>query len=199
MRRLIILDRDGVINSDSDDYIKTEEEFIPIPGSLDAIAKLCQAGYTVVVATNQSGIARHYFNLETLSSMHDKLQNLLAPLKGKIDHFYFCPHAPDDNCSCRKPKPGLILNIIEDYCYSDRLSIEDVESITSKIYFIGDSLRDLQAGISAGCKVALVTTGKGDSTLKKISNENLSEFKNIPVFDDLAHFTEKLLNNLLTS
>ena len=159
--KLIVLDRDGVINQDSDHFIKTVDEFIPLPGSLEAIADLCHAGFKVIVATNQSGIYRELFTLNTLSAMHDKLQNLLAPLGGQIEKFYFCPHGPDDECDCRKPRPGMIYQIANDFLTD--------HSELSNIYVIGDSLRDLDAGLAAGTKVALVKTGKGERSLKKLS------------------------------
>lgn len=185
--KLIILDRDGVINQDSDHFIKTVDEFIPLPGSLDAITDLCQAGFTVVVATNQSGIHRQLFTLDTLSLMHDKLQQLLAPLGGQIEKFYFCPHGPDDHCECRKPKPGMIFQIAEDF-------LDNVAQLED-IYVVGDSLRDLDAGKAAGTRVALVKTGKGERSLKKINQENLTDYSSIPVYNDLADFTRNFLQS----
>ncbi len=187
MSRLIILDRDGVINQDSDDYIKSVDEFIPLPGSLEAIAQLCQADYAVMVATNQSGIARQFFTLETLKAMHAKLQLLLAPLGGKIAQFYYCPHGPDEQCTCRKPKPGMIIQIAHDFFPAD--------GSLSRVFVVGDSLRDLQAGRAAGAQVALVKTGKGIRSLEKIARENLSEYAQLPVYNDLADFTRQLLNS----
>ena len=199
MPRLIILDRDGVINQDSDDYIKSVAEFIPIPGSLEAIAQLCQAGYSVMVATNQSGIARQLFTLETLEAMHKKLQLLLAPLGGKIEQFYYCPHGPDEQCTCRKPKPGMIIQIAHDF-FSAEGSFQaegslKAEGSLSDVYVIGDSLRDLEAGRTAGARVALVKTGKGMRSLEKIRQDNLSEYAQLPVFTDLADFTQQLLGS----
>jgi D-glycero-D-manno-heptose 1,7-bisphosphate phosphatase len=153
--KLIILDRDGVINQDSPDYIKSPEEWIPIPGSLSAIAQLNQQGFTVVVATNQSGVGRGYFSLETLTQIHAKMQQELAKVGGKIDHIYFCPHRPEDNCDCRKPKTGMFEQIARDYQ-------TDLQGIIN----IGDALRDLQAGTKMGCKNILVLTGKGKQTLQ---------------------------------
>ncbi len=199
MPRLIILDRDGVINQDSDDYIKSVDEFIPIPGSLEAIAQLCQAGYSVMVATNQSGIARGLFTLETLEAMHKKLQLLLAPLGGKIEQFYYCPHGPDEHCTCRKPKPGMIIQIAHDFFSAEGSLLAEGSSRTraegslSDVYVVGDSLRDLEAGRAAGARVALVKTGKGMRSLKKIAQDNLTEYAQLPVFTDLADFTQQLL------
>lgn len=197
MSSLIILDRDGVINQDSDNYIKSVDEFIPIPGSLEAIAQLCQAGYSVTVATNQSGIARKYFTIETLNAMHEKLQQLLAPLGGKIERFYYCPHGPGDQCTCRKPKPGMILQIADDFKAKGLLPTEGFQvakGSLSNVYVVGDSLRDLEAGRVAGAKIALVKTGKGMRSLEKIAQDNLSEFTQLPVYKDLADFTRQLLN-----
>lgn len=154
--RLIILDRDGVINHDSDAFIKSADEWIPIPGSLEAIARLNQAGYKVVVATNQSGIARGLFNMITLNTIHQKMHRAAQQVGAEIDAVFFCPHAADDNCDCRKPKPGMFHEIAE------RLDV-DLKGIPT----IGDSLRDLQAGFVAGCVPYLVLTGKGEKTHAK--------------------------------
>lgn len=198
MSQLIILDRDGVINQDSDNYIKSVDEFIPIPGSLEAIAQLCKAGYSVMVATNQSGIARQYFTIETLEAMHEKLQSLLAPLGGMITKFYYCPHGPDDHCDCRKPKPGMIEQIAHDFNLAEgSLQAEgstQIKTLLSNVYVIGDSLRDLEAGRAAGAQVALVKSGKGMRSLDKIASENLSEYAQLAVYNDLADFTQQLLN-----
>lgn len=175
--KLIILDRDGVINQDSDDYIKSAEEFIPLPGSLDAIARLHRAGYTIVVATNQSGIARGYFDVDTLNRMHEKLYQLLAAKGGQIDGIFYCPHGPDDICGCRKPKPGLLLDIKARF----NTAMQDVPAV-------GDSLRDLQAARSVGAKPVLVRTGKGERTLA--GGEGLD---GVPVYDDLASYVDELL------
>jgi D-glycero-D-manno-heptose 1,7-bisphosphate phosphatase len=151
--KLIILDRDGVINHDSDDFIKSPAEWIPIPGSLEAIARLNQAGYRVVVATNQSGIARGYFNIVTLNAIHQKMHAAAQRVGADIDAVFFCPHAADDNCDCRKPKPGMILEIAKRF----NVNLKGVPNI-------GDSLRDLQAGYVAGCTPYLVLSGKGERT-----------------------------------
>jgi D-glycero-D-manno-heptose 1,7-bisphosphate phosphatase len=175
--KLIILDRDGVINRDSDDYIKTVDEFIPLPGSLEAIARLSQAGYRVTIATNQSGIARGYYDIATLNAMHDKLRRLLSNLGAGIDMIAFCPHGPDDNCDCRKPKPGMYVDIAKRFEH-------DLEGIP----VVGDSLRDLQAAQAVGAAPILVRTGKGMRTLEK--GEGLD---GIPVYDDLAAVVTALL------
>lgn len=191
MQKLIILDRDGVINQDSDNYIKTVDEFIPIPGSLEAIARLCQADFSVMVATNQSGISRGFFSLDTLAAMHDKLQALLAPLGGKIEHFYFCPHGPDDQCDCRKPKAGMIKQIAVDFFA--HLDAKSQAEQLAKVFVVGDSLRDLEAGSTAGTKIALLKTGKGLRSLQTISHNNLQQYSQLPVYNDLADLTDHLL------
>lgn len=176
--KLIILDRDGVINEDSDDYIKSIAEFIPIPGSLEAIGKLCQAGYTIAVATNQSGIARGYYDMATLNAMHTKLQQLLIPYHGHIDQYFVCPHGPDDHCDCRKPKPGLFAQIAAHY-QTDILNVPA----------IGDSLRDIQASQVYGARAILVLTGKGTRTLQAHSADLL----HIPIYDNLRKAVEHIL------
>lgn len=178
--KLIILDRDGVINYDSDEYIKSPDEFIPLPGSLEAIARLNQAGYTVVVATNQSGIARGYFTEDTLAQMHAKLKKLLEPLGGKIDAIYYCPHGPDDQCDCRKPKPGLLQQILAEY-----------RANSAGVPVIGDSLRDLQSALTVGAKPILVKTGKGQRTMDKLGE--YPQLQNVPVFADLSEAVAQLL------
>ncbi len=203
MKTLIILDRDGVINQDSDHFVKSEAEFIPLAGSLEAIAQLCQANYSVMVATNQSGIARGLFSLETLYAMHQKLQDLLQPFGGHIDGFYFCPHGPDDQCDCRKPKPGMMFQIAQDFykqpLYNQLIYNQEnashSEPLLSQVIVVGDSLRDIDAGHAAGCRTVLVKTGKGLRSLKKITEENLSQYKNTPVYNNLAAFTQQLLNS----
>lgn len=158
--KLIVLDRDGVINEDSDDYVKSPDEWIPIPGSMDAIARLNRGGYRVVVATNQSGIARGLFDLETLSAMHKKMHDLANAAGAHIDGIFFCPHGPEDKCNCRKPKSGLFQEI------SARLGME-----LQGVPVVGDSLRDLQAGALEGCKPFLVKTGKGKKTWESKKEE----------------------------
>jgi len=177
--KIIILDRDGVINQDSDNFIKTVDEFIPLPGSVEAIAKLKHAGYKVYIATNQSGIYRGFYNEDTLHKMHDKLAKLLNEYDVKIDGIEYCPHGPDDNCDCRKPKTGMYLTIAKNAGLTDY----------KNILVVGDSLRDLQAAQSINAKPHLVRTGKGERTIAK--GEGLSE---IPVYNDLADFVNQLLN-----
>lgn len=152
--KLVILDRDGVINYDSPQHIKSPDEWIPIPGSLEAIALLNQSGFRVVLATNQSGISRGLFDMATLNAIHDKMHRALGQLGGRIDALFYCPHSADANCDCRKPKSGMIEEI------SRRFAIE-LDGVPS----VGDSLRDLQAGVSHGVQPILVRTGKGEATL----------------------------------
>ena len=175
--KLIILDRDGVINRDSDNFIKSVDEFVTLPGSVEAIARLNQAGYRVAIATNQSGISRGYYNLDTLNAMHEKLRAELSSYGGSIDMIAFCPHGPDDKCDCRKPKPGMYLEIARRF----DLSLEGVP-------VIGDSLRDLQAAQAVSARPILVRTGKGKRTLEK--GEGL---EGIPVYDDLAAAVSAIL------
>lgn len=167
--RLVILDRDGVINEDSAAFIKSPEEWTPIPGSLEAIGLLCEAGFTVVVATNQSGVARGLFDEYQLARIHQKMQDALAPFGGHIDGVFYCPHGPADNCRCRKPEAGLFESIAREY-----------QADLSGVPAVGDSLRDLVAAKKAGCLPILVRTGKGRSTAKD------DELEGVPVVDDLA-------------
>ena len=152
-RRLVILDRDGVINEDSPDYIKSLDEWIPIPGSLDAIARLKQAGFAVAVATNQSGVARGLFDADALAAMHARLEGLLADRGCALDLIVYCPHGPDDGCDCRKPRPGLYHEISRKL----RMPLRDA-------VIVGDSLRDLEAALQVEAKPVLVLTGKGRTT-----------------------------------
>ncbi len=153
-KKLVILDRDGVINVDSDAFIKSPDEWVAIPGSLEAIARLNQHGYRVAVATNQSGIGRGLFDMAALNAMHVKMQKTVAAAGGRIDAVFFCPHTADDNCECRKPKPGMLKMIAERY---------EIEPEATPV--VGDSLRDLQAGAALGFPTHLVLTGKGKKTL----------------------------------
>jgi D-glycero-D-manno-heptose 1,7-bisphosphate phosphatase len=149
--KLVILDRDGVINEDSDLYIKSPEEWIPIRGSLEAIAKLNQAGYHIVVATNQSGVGRGLYDMDMLNAIHEKFHRLLAKVGGHVDAIFFCPHTDADHCNCRKPLPGMIEKISERYGIPIR-----------GVPIVGDSIRDLVAGVAVGAEPHLVLTGKGE-------------------------------------
>lgn len=151
--RLIILDRDGVINHDSPEFIKSPDEWHPIEGSLEAIARLNQAGYKVVVATNQSGIARKLFTMTTLNAIHEKMHIAAQHVGATIDAIFFCPHKAEANCDCRKPKPGMIRAISERY-----------QTVLKGTPIVGDALRDLHAGFVLGCVPHLVLTGKGEKT-----------------------------------
>ena len=148
--KLVILDRDGTINQDSDDFIKSPEEWIPLPGALEAIARLNHAGWQVVVASNQSGLGRGLFDMATLNAMHAKMNKHLSAVGGRIDAVFFCPHGPEDKCHCRKPLPGLFEQIAE------RLGMD-----LNGTHVVGDSLRDMQTGVAVGCMPHLVHTGKG--------------------------------------
>ena len=177
--KVIILDRDGVINHDSDAYIKSTEEWIPIEGSLEAIARLNHSGYTVVVASNQSGIARGYFNIETLSAIHKKMDDMLSMLGGRVDAVFYCPHGPNDGCVCRKPKPGMLLDI------GQRFNVP-----LTDVVFIGDSISDIKAASDAHALPMLVRTGKGVKAEKIVQAECK---KSVPVYDDLASAVTALL------
>ncbi len=168
--KLVILDRDGVINFDSAQFIKAPEEWKPIPGSLDAIARLNQMGYRVVVATNQSGVGRGLLDMATLNAIHDKMMKAVAAAGGRIDAVFICPHTAEQNCLCRKPKPGMFQEI------ADRFNA-DLKGVPA----IGDSLRDLLAGQDLGVKPILVLTGKGTKT---VADPKLPP--NVPVFANLA-------------
>ena len=177
--KLIILDRDGVINQDSDAFIKSPAEWVPIPGSLEAIARLNQAGYRVVVATNQSGIARGLFDVTILNAIHQKLHSAAHQAGADVDAIFYCPHAADDNCDCRKPKPGMLQTIASRFS----TSLKGVPNV-------GDSLRDLQAGYGVGCVPYLVLTGKGQRTRDKGGLPPGTQ-----VFADLASVVDSLLKN----
>ncbi len=164
----VLLDRDGVINHDSDDYIKSPDEWVPIEDSLEAIALLNRHGYKVAVITNQSGISRRLYDETVLAEMHRKMHQMTEVKGGKIEAIYHCPHSPDDNCDCRKPKPGLL----------NRFSKEFNKPL-SDVYFIGDKLADIQAAEAAGAKPMLVKTGKGLNTLDK------NPIINAPIFENL--------------
>jgi D-glycero-D-manno-heptose 1,7-bisphosphate phosphatase len=151
--KLIILDRDGTINEDSDQYIKSPAEWKPIRGSLEAIARLTQGGWRIAVATNQSGIARGLFDMATLNAIHAEMHRAVAQAGGRIDAIFFCPHAADSNCECRKPKPGLLREI------ASRMDVN-----LAGVPMVGDALRDLEAAVTAGAKPWLVLTGKGKMT-----------------------------------
>jgi D-glycero-D-manno-heptose 1,7-bisphosphate phosphatase len=154
--KLVILDRDGVINRDSEQFIKSPDEWRPIPGSLEAIARLNHAGFRVVIATNQSGIGRGLFDIATLNAINEKMHRALALSGGRIDAMFYCPHTGESHCDCRKPKPGMLREI------GVRLGVD-----LAGVPCVGDSLRDLQSAEAAGAQPILVLTGKGEKTLRE--------------------------------
>lgn len=176
--KFIVLDRDGVINKDSDQFIKSPDEWEAIPGSLEAIAKLNQAGWRVVVASNQSGVGRGLFGMDMLNAINGRMNEALAQSGGRLDAIFFCPHAADSTCDCRKPKPGLLAQIQE------RFSVD-----LTGAPIVGDSLRDLQAGIAVGCKPILVLTGKGEKT-----RDDPDLPPDTQIFPDLAAVVDSLLD-----
>jgi D-glycero-D-manno-heptose 1,7-bisphosphate phosphatase len=175
--KLVILDRDGVINEDSDQFVKNTTEWKPIPGSLDAIAKLNHAGYRVVVASNQSGIGRGWLDMGALNAINDKMYRALAQVGGRIDALFYCPHAAEANCECRKPKPGMFIDI------GQRFNVD-----LAGVPCIGDSLRDLQAASMAGAHPMLVLTGKGAKTE---ADGGLPD--GTPIFTDLAEAVRNIV------
>lgn len=177
--RLAILDRDGVINEDSADYIRTPEQWVPIPGSLEAIARLCRAEYRVVIVTNQSGVGRGLYTLDMMNKINMRMFELINQKGGEIDAVLFCPHAPDAGCECRKPKPGLFHELAR------RLKVN-----LTGIRAVGDSARDLEAAVAAGASPVLVRTGKGARTVETIRDGDNERLKQVPVFDDLAAFVD---------
>lgn len=173
MARLILLDRDGVINFDSPDYIKTAAEWRPIPGSLEAIAALRANGYRVAVCTNQAGIARGRLSLPDLEAIHAKMNRALSTLNARLDGLIYCPHRPEDACSCRKPQPGMLLEMMRQLCTTAQDTV-----------YVGDSLRDVQAARAAACRAVLVRTGNGRRAERDAAQQRLR----FDVFDDLAAF-----------
>lgn len=176
--KLVILDRDGVINEDSNDYIKSAAEWVPLPGSIEAIARLSRAGFTVAVASNQSGIGRGLFSRSALYSMHRKMRRLVAAAGGVLGKIAYCPHAPNDNCDCRKPRPGLLLRIGAYYgCSLDGVPI------------IGDSFRDLQAAAAVGARPVLVLTGKGRAARRELEDSDIDA----AVYRDLSAAVDAII------
>ncbi len=181
--KLVILDRDGTINSDRDDYVKSHEEFQALPGALEAIARMNHGGWHVVVATNQSGLGRGLFDMAALNAMNQKLMQSLAAHGGRIDAVFFCPHTADEQCACRKPRPGLIEDILQRYGVQP-----------AQVPVVGDSLRDIQAGAAAGCPTHLVRSGKTASLDDAELRELLDLVPGTMVHADLAAFADHLLN-----
>jgi D-glycero-D-manno-heptose 1,7-bisphosphate phosphatase len=180
--KLVILDRDGTINEDRDDIVKSPDEWVPIPGALEAIARLNHAGWHTVVATNQSGLGRGTFDMATLNAMHTKMNQLLAKQGGRIDAVFFCPHAPEESCNCRKPLPGLFEQI------GERFGVE-----LADVPVVGDSLRDLQAGAAMGCKTHLVRTGKSARLDAAQLDALCVQVPGTMVHTDLAAFAEHVI------
>lgn len=178
---LIILDRDGVINEYDGNYICSADEWIPIPGSIEAIARLCNAGHRIAIATNQSGIARGYYGIDELDAMHDKLEQLVEARGGCIELIAYCPHHPDEHCNCRKPLTGL-LNQIRDYFHLDSLQ---------GAIMVGDSRKDLEAALEADCRAVLVLTGNGADTARHLETRPLPDVRQ---FDNLAAFADWVIS-----
>ena len=180
-RGLIILDRDGVINRDSDAFIKTTDEWQPLPGSIDAIAAMTAAGFTLAVASNQSGLARGLFDQDTLDAMHHKMHALVDAAGGRISKIVICPHGPDEGCDCRKPNPGLLEQLAQHF-----------HAELDGAPVIGDALRDLQAAAAVGARPILVRTGKGARTAESLP----AEFADVEIYDDLAAAGSTLIAEL---
>jgi D-glycero-D-manno-heptose 1,7-bisphosphate phosphatase len=180
--KLIVLDRDGTVNVDRDDFVKSADEWEPIPGALEAIARLNHAGWHTVIASNQSGLGRGLFDTATLNAVHTKMNQALARVGGRIDAVFFCPHAPSEGCACRKPLPGLFMLI------GERYGVE-----LAGVPNVGDSLRDLQAGAAVGCRPHLVRTGKGAGLDATELDELLARVPGTQVHADLAAFAEHMI------
>lgn len=179
---LIILDRDGTINEDRDDFVKTVDEWVAMPGALEAIARLNHAGWQAVIATNQSGLGRGLFDMATLNLMHAKMNVQLARVGGRISAVFFCPHTPEDQCDCRKPLPGLYLQIGERFG-------ADLKNVP----VVGDSLRDLEAAVAAGCPPHLVRTGKSGALDEAQLAQLREKVPGLQVHDDLTAFAEHMI------
>ncbi len=186
--KLVILDRDGVINEDSENFIKNPDEWVAIPGTLDAIARLTAAGYRVAVATNQSGLSRGLFGLDELEAIHHKMNSQVEHAGGLISAIFYCPHLPDEHCTCRKPAPGMLDAIARELGCS-----------LSGVPVIGDSLRDLEAASQRGCAPILVRTGKGASSEKALRQHTDHALREAPVYDNLAAAVDALLGAPITA
>ena len=178
--KLVILDRDGTLNEDSDDYVKSADEWTPLPGALEAVARLNHAGWHVVVASNQSGLGRGLFDVSTLNAMHAKMHRMLAAVGARVDAVFYCPHGPDQGCRCRKPQPGLFEQIGERYA----LDLRGVPTV-------GDSPRDVLAGLAVGCDAHLVLTGKGAVYAQRSLPDTLPQ--TTPIHKDLAAVADALI------
>jgi len=181
---LIILDRDGTINEERDDFVKSPEEWVPLPGALEAIARLNQAGWQTVIATNQSGLGRGLFDMAALTAIHTKMNTALARVGGRIGAVFFCPHAPEDQCSCRKPLPGLYQQI------GERFGVA-----LGTVPVVGDSVRDLEAALAAGCPAHLVRTGKGAAMTEAQIAQLIENVPGAQVHADLAAFAESMIQH----
>ena len=179
--RLVILDRDGVVNHDSAEYVKSPAEWRPIDGSIEAIARLSQAGFVVAVASNQSGIGRKLIDPPALEAIHDKLRQAVRDAGGHLGRIVFCPHHPDDGCDCRKPKPGLLLALGRQYGVS-----------LTNLPMVGDSLRDIDAAIAVGGRPILVLTGNGTATRRQLDKEGRA----VETYPDLAQVADTLIGEL---
>lgn len=182
MTAWVILDRDGVINYDSPDYIKSLAEWHPIPGSIEAIGRLCAAGFNVAIATNQSGIGRGLYPLENMEAIHHRLGELVDQQGGVIAGIFYCPHLPEDNCLCRKPKIGMLDEIEQQFAIS-----------LDKVPFVGDSKRDIDAANAKGCTPILVRTGNGIKTAQTLSAN--PDYQSVAIYDDLASYVDELLGH----
>ena len=182
--KLVILDRDGTINADSTEFIKSPEEWMPLPGALEAIARINHAGWHVVVASNQSGLGRGLFDVASLNAMHAKMHKLLAAVGGRVDAVFYCPHTPDDKCHCRKPEPGLFEQI------GERYGID-----LSAAHVVGDATRDVVAGATAGCQPHLVLTGNG--AVYRGRDMPATFPQGTRVHEDLGAFADWLVANTL--
>lgn len=180
---LIILDRDGVINQYDGGYICSADDWHPIPGSIEAVARLCNAGHRIAIATNQSGIARGYYPASELDAMHRKLTGLVTAAGGLVDHIAFCPHHPDELCGCRKPRTGLL----EEICQRCQL-----DSLAGSV-MVGDSRKDLEAGVASGCQPVLVRTGNGRETERELEANPIPEAR-VAIYDNLSSFTDAFLS-----
>jgi D-glycero-D-manno-heptose 1,7-bisphosphate phosphatase len=185
---LIILDRDGTINEDRDDFVKSPDEWVPLPGALEAIARLNQAGWQTVIATNQSGLGRGLFDMASLTAMHTKMNAALARVGGRIGAVFFCPHAPEDQCSCRKPLPGLYQQIGERFGLA-----------LGSVPVVGDSERDIEAAAAAGCPAHLVRTGKGALMTEAQIAQLVEKVPGLQVHADLAAFAESMIQRERTA
>jgi len=185
---LIILDRDGTINEDRDDFVKSADEWVPLPGALEAIARLNQAGWQTVIATNQSGLGRGLFDMASLTAMHTKMNAALARVGGRIGAVFFCPHAPEDQCSCRKPLPGLYQQIGERFGLA-----------LGSVPVVGDSERDIEAAAAAGCPAHLVRTGKGALMTEAQIAQLVEKVPGLQVHADLAAFAESMIQRERTA